>query len=240
LIPFLQELQTSRPLRTALLVSALWHLVWLFVIFIDIESPGAKPRLEPKIYFVGPILTDDAFNMILASKPELSSTVYRSAAETAPGLEPQAQEMERPDPGDLVSVPLGQSTWSALRGRLREEKPYPEAMFRKKLQVALIPWPFPIEGTELADRGLLSVPVFPALPDRADALWIDPEYEITVAGTGKVREVRMLISSGDPETDLLIGRYLEQWQFIPLDETRQSLDQRGKVRIPDPAADTPR
>lgn len=231
---FIRELGHSRPLRTALLASVLWHLVWLFVIYIDVSDPAPKARLDPKIYFVGPILSDDAFNMILASKPELSTTVYRSAAQTAPGLEPQAQEMERPDPGDLVSVPLGRSTWSTLSGHLRDDKPYPETRFRAKLPAAPLQSPFPIEGEELAARAFLSAPDFPSLPDVPGASWTDPEFEITVAGPGKVQEARLIVSSGDPETDRVIGRYLEQWQFAPDDGLAPERTRKGTVRIAEP------
>lgn len=235
---FGQELIHSRPLRTALMASVLWHLVWLFVIYIDVSDPAPKPKLDPKIYFVGPILSDDAFNMILASKPELSATVYRSASQTAPGLEPQTQEMERPDPGDLVSVPLGQSTWTSLRGHLSEEKPYPEARFRSRLPAAMSRPPFPVEDGELTERGLLSAPAFPKLSAAEDAHWVNPEFEITVTGGGRVEEARLIISSGDPETDRVIGRYLEQWQFVPLagSDAGSGEDklQTGTVRITEP------
>ncbi len=232
MIGFFREIQESRPLRTAIFASLLWHLVWLFVFVIDVKDPSVKPKLEPKIYFVGPILSDDAFNLILETKPEFSTTVYRSDGQTAPELEPQPQEMERADPGDLVSVPLGRSTWESLRGRLKEEKPYPDVLFRKKLPVDSVRTPFPVSGDELASRGLLTAPVFPSLPERGDARGTDPEYELTVTGTGLVGEVRQLISSGDPETDLILTRYLKQWQFIPLEESRRDAAQKGSVRIP--------
>lgn len=233
MIGFFQELQESRPLRTALFASLLWHLVWLFVIFIDVRDPAVKPKLEPKIYFVGPILSDDAFNMILATKPEFSTTTYRSPdGAAAPTLDPRPQTMERAEPGDLVSVPLGQSTWTTLSGHLRDEKPYPEAVFRKKLQVQIVQKPFPIEGAALAEREMLSVPVFPVLPDFGDASQAEPEFELTVAGTGLVQEVRQLISSGDPEADLVIERYLKQWQFVPLEEGKRDLVEKGRIRIP--------
>lgn len=232
MIGFFQELQESRPLKTAIFASVLWHLVWLFVIVIDMKDPGTKPKLEPKIYFVGPILSDDAFNMILASKPEFSTTTYRSPGQSAPSLEPQQQEMARPQPGDLVSVPLGRSTWSSLRGQIKEEKPYPEALFRKKLTAGeIVRQPFPIEGEALNARGLLSVPAFPNLPDRGSTPWVDPEYQLTVLGTGIVQEAKLVISSGDPETDRVIERYLKQWQFIPLEEARRGTVETGKVRV---------
>lgn len=228
-----REFQESRPLRVAVLASLLWHLVWLFVIFIDVEDPVSKAKLEPKIYFVGPILTDDAFNMILEVKPEFSTTTYRSGDLSSPTLEPQPQEMERPDPGDLVSVPLGQSTWSRLRGKIQGEKPYPQTLFRKKLAVKqLAEPPFPITGSDLKGRALLSVPVFPRIPIRGEALRADPEYELTVSGAGIVTEARLEISSGDPEVDRVLGRYLSQWQFVPLEERLRATSGKGRVRVP--------
>lgn len=233
MIGLLQELRQSRPLQTAILASFLWHLIWLFVIFIDVKDPAAKPKLEPKIYFVGPILSDDAFNIILETKPELSTTEYRTAEPlSSPSLEPQAQVMERANPGDLVSVPLGQSTWSSLRGRMKDDKPYPDALFRKKLRVDVVPKPFALDQGPLADRDLLSVPVFPNLPDRGDTPRVDPEFEMSVAGNGLVEEARMVVSSGDPETDLIIERYLRQWQFVPLTEGREGEVETGRVRVP--------
>lgn len=232
MISFFRELQESRPLRTAIFVSVLWHLVWMFVFVIDVKDPAVKPKLEPKIYFVGPILSDDAFNLILETKPEFSTTVYRSGGQGAPELEPQPQEMERADPGDLVSVPLGRSTWESLWGRLKNEKPYPDVMFRKKLPVDPVRPPFPIAGETLASRGLLAAPAFPALPDRDGDPRTDPEYELTVNGAGLVQETRQVISSGDPELDRILERYLKQWQFIPLEEARRGVLEKGRVRIP--------
>lgn len=234
MISFLQELQNSRPLKTAIAVSLLWHLIWLFVITIDMESPGNRPKLEPKIYFVGPILSDAAFNMILAEKPEFSTTVYRGQqSPAAPSLEPQPQAMERAEPGDLVSIPLGQSTWSSLRGHLKSEKPYPEVLFRKKLQpTAVVRPPFPVGNGPLENRSLLSVPAFPELPNRGEVPWVDPEFELTVSGEGIVQEARLAVSSGDPETDRVIERYLKQWQFVPSEESARGSVERGRVRVP--------
>jgi len=217
----------------AMLASVLWHLFWFFGLAVDVKAPEEKVRPDLKIHFLGPVLSDDAFNMIVATKPELSRTFYKSAETFEEALEPEAGQLDRRQPGDLLSVPLGRTTWGALRGSLPEEKPYAHEEFIDKFSIDIIESPFPVEG-DLKDRDLFHLP---DLPKKAPPLSEEmpsagaAEFRVRVDAEGVVRKIENVISSGDPETDLVWQRYLKKWQFMPLDVPEGDAVQEGLIKV---------
>jgi hypothetical protein len=211
-----------------------WHLFWLFVVAVDVGPGPSAAKPAPRIYFLGPVLTDASFNMIIASKPEMSRSVYRPPAGAEEALEPEIETLGRQSPGDLMSVPLGGSAWNALRGVLGGRQPDHELLFREKLPVELVKSPYPISG-RLAARGILYLPPAPpAAADRAGAEGPGPgeaAFELEVDAEGRVRRADNVLSSGDPEADLAWKRYFESWQFMPLAE-KGGAPETGEVRVP--------
>jgi len=231
---FLTEAVKNRGFQYAIAISVLWHLFWFFAITIDIKAPASKHRPDLKVYFLGPVLSDDAFNMIVALKPELSETSYRAPEDFSQNLEPEMGTLERLSPGDLVSVPLGRATWGALRGVIKAEKPYADTEFYQKFSIDIVKSPFPIQG-DLKRRDILYLPELPeeplALNLEEPALIPEAEFELTVSDSGEVTRVENIISSGQPEVDLTWQRYLKKWQFMPQERKAKKGPQKGIVRV---------
>ncbi len=201
--------------------SVIWHLFWMFAISVTFVSP-AIDRKATRIHFIGPVLSDDAFNTIVSLKPEVSETFYRSA-ETLAGetLEPEIGALGHQSPGDIVSVPTGSAAWNLLRGTLGRSGS--DTPFDEKLQVRILESPYPITGN-LKDRDLFFVPPAPALAAG------EAEFELTVDAGGKVASAENIASSGNPETDRAWQSHLKAWQFMPADESAPA-KQTGRVRV---------
>ena len=224
----------NRGFQYAILVACVWHLFWFFAVHIDVNAKTQKTPQDLKIYFVGPVLSDDAFNMMVALKPELSQTQYSVPDSFTESLEPEQGRLGRHEPGDLVSVPLGRTTWSALSGLLGNDKPYADTDFYQRFSIDLMKSPFRIEG-ELKDREILHLPDLPKRPadlnfDKTATL-DKGQFELTVDASGQVTRVETLISNGDPEIDLLWNRYLKEWQFMPLEAQAGDRVQQGEVHV---------
>ena len=228
------ELAKNRGFQYAIAITMLWHFFWFFAVTIDVKTPAAKSRQDFRVHFVGPVLSDDAFNMIVALKPELSQTRYHIPEDFTQNLEPATGSLDRRSPGDLVSVPMGRTTWSALRGTIQGEKPYADTDFYHKFSIDVAKSPFSVSG-DLKDRDLLYLPDVPKQPlslklEQPSGV-SDAEFEITVDPSGTVTRVENLISSGDPEADLMWQRYLRKWQFMPLERVGKAPVQKGQVRV---------
>lgn len=219
----------NRGMQYAVAGSLLWHLVWLFGISVDL-SPSARAReRETKIYFLGPVLSDEAFRTMLAAKPEASRTLYRSAEDLGETLEPEIENLGHQSPNDAVSVPRGAAAWKALAGTLRAGGS-PTSVFYDRFEVEILPRPFKVTG-ELAERDLLFLPELPRRASAAEGMKTgNAVFQITVDAAGKVAAVENEISSGDPASDLAWRRYLKNWQFMPLADPAAA-PQTGEVRL---------
>lgn len=220
----------DRGIQYGIAGSALWHLFWLFVVTVNFSNGGSSQPRGTRIYFLGPVLSDRSFNTIVASKPELSETIYRSAGETAEALEPEIESLGRESPGDAVSVPSGQAAWSSLRGVLNTSRVHHPALFYEKFPVDIVKSPFPVTG-QLAKRDIFYLPPAPPEPVNAPAgAPSEAVFEIAVNAAGAVVRVENEISSGDPETDLSWQRYLKEWQFMP-NQTQGPAPETGEIRL---------
>ncbi len=222
----------NRGFQIAIACSLSWHAFWLFAVTADF-TPAEPARKPMRIYFLGPVLTDDSFNMLVAGKPELSATHYLAAEESvAQNLEPPLENLGRQQPGDLVSVPSGGATWSILRGVLQTDQVRSAPLFAEKFNVDIARSPFPISGP-IAKRGLIHVPP-PSLSLASvggdDMMLLEAVFEITVDPKGDVTRVDILSSSGDSGRDVVWQNYLKKWQFFPLDAFSDG-DQKGQIRI---------
>ena len=228
------EIFRNRGFQYAAVGSLLWHAFWLFGVSANFTPAGAAPK-PTRIYFLGPVLTDDSFNMILATKPELSETRYVADAALAQELEPALENLGRQSPGDLVSVPSGGATWNILRGVLESGRARSAPPFAEKFNVDIAAGPYPVTGA-LAERGLLRVPKPPpslTAPGEEDAGLSEAVFALTVNAQGDVVSADVRASSGSPERDLEWRDYLKKWQFVPLPSYLTS-DQKGEVRIRPP------
>ena len=212
--------------------SLLWHFFWLFVVAVNFSGGAVEARKNTRIYFIGPVLSDHAFNVLLSNKPEMSQTIYRTLPEIEETLEPEIENLGRQSPGDAVSVPTGRSSWSHLQGVLRASAPgHHDALFYEKFQADIAASPFPVSG-DLQKRDILYLPDLPlaASAAREGAPSGEAVFKLTVSADGKVTRAENTVSSGDASLDLVWQKYLEGWQFLPL-EGGSGPDQTGQVRL---------
>ncbi|MFT5206942.1 MAG: hypothetical protein ACI9CF_000685 [Candidatus Omnitrophota bacterium] len=215
---FITELFHNRGYRYAVILSLLWHLFWLFFIRVDVDIASKSAKRNMKIYFVGSVLSDDAFNMILKTKPELSQSIYKPTEEMRQSLEPSTGAMMRRMPGDLVSVSVGRNTWNALNGISRDDRLYANRDLYARFPINLSESPYPIDG-ELKGRSLLYLPKEPVRPDNlSDTVLTNgrAEYEMEVNPAGDIINIVNRTSSGSPVVDILWQAYIKKWQFFPL------------------------
>ena len=224
----------ERGFQLAIIGSVVWHFFWLFGVQVNEYPHERSGSSKTRIYFLGPVLTDEAFNMIVSTKPELSETLYRSASQLIQTLEPEIENLSRHTPGDLVSIPFGQRTWHSLRGILEIQRQRQPSYFYEKFSVDIIKSPFPLTG-DLAKRDLFYLPQLPRKPDRLlypEGITVGPEalFEITVNAKGEVTKVENIVSTGNPEEDLIWNRYLKDWQFMPF-PGESGPNQKGQLRV---------
>lgn len=230
-MPF-SDMLRNRGFQIAITCSLTWHAFWLFAVTATFATPE-RARKPTRIYFLGPVLSDDSFNMLVATKPELSKTRYLASEDSAAeSLEPPLESLGRQSPGDLVSVPSGGTTWNLLRGVLGTGETGSVPLFAEKFNVDIGKSPFPVSGA-LAKRGLINAPPPPlslAAPGDEEGVLLDAVFELTVDAKGDVARVDIVSSSGDPGRDMVWQNYLKKWQFYPLDDF-STADQKGQIRI---------
>lgn len=222
----------EKGIQYGIAVSALWHIFWIFVIIIDVSNPAKSARRDLQINFMGPVLTDDAFNLIVSSRPEFSLSEYQTPKSFEQALEPKGVAMQRYIPDGLMSVSLGRSTWRDLMASALLDKPDADADMYTKFEIPIARTPFPISG-ELASRNLRYFPPVPEKQDgyKASSLAGGLEFELTVNADGQVSDIKRLSTSGNPVTDAFWLRYLRKWRFAPKAGFGIDLE-RGAVFIP--------
>lgn len=220
-------------LRQALMWSLLWHLAWVFAFRVEVSSPKLKTKVqETRIYFMGPVLTDEAFDLLLLSRPESSRSEYRAALPLPDELEPQAGTFTRPDPGEFLSVPMGKATWLSIRGSMARSKVEPPAKITAKT-LEVFKNPFPVTGA-LSDREIFYLPEPPQRLLESGADWEiygRPEFEIEVNAVGEVIRVAHEVSSGNPEVDQRWDRYLRKVKFAPASDAAGESAQKGRIQV---------
>ncbi len=226
------ELFYNRGYRYAVILSLLWHLFWLFFIRVDVDIASKVAKRNMKIYFVGSVLSDDTFNMLLETKPELSQSIYKPTDEMRQSLEPSTGAMMRRMPGDLVSVSVGRNTWNSLNGISRDDKLYTNRDLYERFPINLSESPYPIEG-ELKGRAILYLPKQPKRPVGLEDTTLTngrAEYEIAVNPAGDMISIVNRTSSGSPDIDILWQAYLKKWQFFPL-KGAATTNQKGTITL---------
>ena len=189
-------------------------------------------KARTRIVSLGPVLDDKMFRALIETKPEYSQTFYRRLSDFSSPVEIQAKTVERYSRGSVVSMPFGKKTWNAIRGLIGGTKASPEHEFISRIKIGYAAESAGIEG-ELKDRPLLSRPEEPMPPAGSGPSTKNAEatIEFTVDPSGLVNQAQVVVSSGNPELDLLWVRYLKGWQFAPLSLENRAGDQKGKIKF---------
>jgi TonB family protein len=90
--------------------------------------------------------------------------------------------------------------------------------------------PLPLIEGPIRSRGIIYRPPLPK-PKRwteRSNQYTDAELKFLVSPEGKVLYVEKILSSGDPEVDLLWMRYIKRWRFLP---EHTNINQWGKIRL---------
>lgn len=222
----------NRGIQYGIAASLLWHSLWIFVIAIDVSDPEHSGRRDIAINFMGPVLTDDAFNLIVSGLPRISDSEYALPDSFGEALEPRKVQMQRYVPNGLNSLSLGRSTWQELSDFVSTDKPIAAMDVAAELQIEGLRSPFPISGG-LSERKVVNVPLMQNSKSIKENFSeaIDAEYELLVSGSGDVIDVLRRVSSGNPELDNYWIRYLKSWKFESLNGV-DILNQSGIISIP--------
>ena len=223
----------NRSFAMALGVSLLWHFFWFFSVTITVNPLkrfNAKPH--PKIVSLGPVLDDTIFRTLVENKPQLSETLYRRISDFSSPLDLQVKTMERYSPGEVVGLPFSKKFWSSLKELVGGAKASPDYEFVSRFKTGFSEEAPGIEG-EASSRQVLSRPEEPVFPFGADPSLRDSEVELefTVDPSGLVSHAETVLSSGNPDVDLMWARHLRHWQFSPLEAGKAALPQTGKIRL---------
>ncbi|MCG3176326.1 MAG: hypothetical protein MOGMAGMI_01275 [Candidatus Omnitrophica bacterium] len=218
----------NRPFLAALVLSALWHFLWVATLNVTVESKRFDPRKRPEIVSLGPVLDDSMIRTLVESRPRYSEAFYRHLSDLSRTVEPEVRTSGRRAPGEVVSFSMGQRLFDSLRAAVGGSKFEPDGQRDAAGDGPEI-------GGEAASRTLLYRPSVPET--RAHAylgLTRQPlEIAFEISPAGAVVSAEIAGSSGDPETDLLYVRYLKEWRFSP---SGSAAVMKGKVRF-DPRSD---
>ncbi len=222
----------NRSFATALSLSVLWHAFWFFSLTITINSNKKVSKPKPEVISLGLVLDDKIFRTLIENRPELSKTFYRRLSDFSSPVEIQTKTAERYTAGSVVSLPFGKKSWDRVRGLIGGSKTSPERELASKIEIRYADESARIEG-ELKARPLLSRPAEPEPPLGIESAVRNAEVTIdfTVDPSGSVTAAQAVLSSGDPELDLLWVRYLRHWQFAPVNAEKPALEQKGKIRF---------
>lgn len=220
--------------QLGILLSIVWHIFWLFVIRVDERADLSSLKHRPQIYFLGPSLSDDAFNMILESRPELSETYYRGHASVRDLLSPPQEVLERPDPGDLISVPSGRLVWTSAQGSVSVPPPIEASQFADKLKSEWLQSPVDfVEG--LRSREVVyfpELPIFTQSKIGADEESLkDAIFVVEVDSNGQVRDVQIKSSSGHDAVDVAWKAFLQRVEFAPSKEGLNGQIEKGEIAL---------
>jgi len=221
----------DRVFSVSFLVSFLWHAFWIAAVSIITVPTGLKEADYTKVYFLGPILEETAFEMMLDESKVHVETLYRK-----PVLPGYAFDVEIESPGGELLEGLsaiGDILISdfAPKNVIREDKIASPHFFREG--------PSFIEEVSASESPIEGRPVT-FRPDKIPAIpaWISEgrgsykiELEFTVSPEGTVKRIKPVVSSGYPQIDMIGMDYLKKWRFTPKREEGKDLDQVGTVEI---------
>ncbi len=229
----------DRSFLFAVTVSLLWHFFWFFSVQIVVGPARRGEKIKPKIVSLGPVLGDAIFKTLVETKPQLSETFYRHLSDFSAPMELQVKTIERRlpageagSPGEVVSVPYGKRFLNAVRDLLGGSKASPDYEFTEKIKINYAAPSYDIQG-EAGGRQVLSRPADPDFPAGLDPSFRDAEVELefVVEPSGLVSGVEVLLSSGNPDLDLVWERTLTRWQFSALGSDKKPAPQKGKIKF---------
>lgn len=197
--------------------------------------PGKyKARGLTSVSFLGPILDKTALEIMLVNKPVAVTTRYQHRLKYRHSFDKKEKLSLKDGAGDEakkhISTHAVDNMGKILGMRFRADKEVPNMIRGKERYDTYFRSSSKISGP-VAKREVIYKPRKPKLPS-----WIATmvpfmlELEFSVSTQGDVNEVVPVVSSGNPEVDLLGVRYLKSWKFAPLAQGL-SEEQRGRIKV---------
>jgi len=224
----------NRVFNIAFLFSLTWHVVCVSAVNVVILPGKYKARDLTSVSFLGPILEETALEIMLVNKPVAIMTKYRHALKYTHAIAERRESPLSKDRGDEVNIHEAAATEDRMRSALamsiRTAKETPGVIRKRGRRYAPVKPSGSISGS-LAGREVIFRPKQPELPS-----WIDAsspyvlEFELSVSAQGEVSEVVPVVSSGNPEVDLLGIRYMKGWKFVPLAHGTGA-GQNGRIKL---------
>ena len=212
----------GKELGIALFVSALWHLVCIFSITIVSFPREVKFPSFSQISFVGSVLSEPDFEIRLSQLP----FTRRPDEVIQPFLQRSGRLMSAPLTTPGFWTASGGSVGSVEETRLSEDlflaqRPDP-LFFPEHFELPQEKEAFVLEGPA-RQRILYYRPERPQLPRWVDLKKVKAQlrFKFWITPQGKTESIETLVSSGDPQVDLIGVRYLRRWRFNPRPEGRE-------------------
>jgi len=221
----------DRPFNIFLLISLSWHILWISAVAIITVPTGLPVADYTKVYFLGPILEETAFELMLEESGMRVETLYRK-----PLLPKYAFEIEVDTHKDEFAKPAFDFDRSlelrfSPKEVIREKKLITPYFFKEGLSSFR---QVPAFESPIKRRPVIFRPdKIPAVPRRitADGESFRVQLEFTVTPEGGVGKVKPVISSGNPQIDMIGMEYLKRWRFAPLLPSQEQKDYVGTFEV---------
>jgi TonB family protein len=203
--------------------------------FNVVVLPGKyKTRELTSVSFLGPILEKTALEIILVNKPVAVTTSYQRGLKYRHSFDKEAKIYLRGEVRDGAKEHISAHSENKIDKLLgmafSEDKEIPNITGERSPQHVRMKSSGEIIGP-IAEREVIYKPRKPQLPS-----WVTSsvpftlELEFLVSAQGEVKKVVPVVSSGDPEVDLLGVRYLKSWKFVPLAQGFDG-EQSGRIKL---------
>lgn len=221
---------SNRIFNTAFLISLTWHLICMFAVNIVVLPGKYRMRDLTKVSFLGPILEKTALEIILANKPVAITTSYQRDLRYRHSIDTkQSQPLGNNLKGHLDA--RAEDNMAAILGRTPDrDKETPDVVMKASGREVYFKTSGDISGP-VSHREVIYKPEKPKLP-----AWVDArspftlELEFIVLPQGDVKGIAPVVSSGNPDIDLIGMRYLNSWKFVPLAQ-ESSEEQKGRAKF---------
>ncbi len=219
---------TNKTFRTAFLISLIWHASCIYAVNIVVLPGRYAMRNLTSVSFLGPILEETALEIILANKPAAVTTSYQRDLKYMHHLDGRKKSIDIENEKKFLLAKTEEDIERVFSKGFTDRKEIPQVITKKILKED-VRNKRGIIGP-LADRELLYKPAKPLLPS-----WISEkttftlELEFIVSSQGEIKKVIPVVSSGNPDVDLIGIRYLKAWRFAPAASTQK--EEKGRIRL---------
>ena len=226
---------TNKAFNITFLISLVWHLFCMSFINIVVLPGRYKTRELTSVSFLGPILERTALEIMLINKPVGVTTRYQYSSKSPYSLDRKEKlplENETKDEAKKYISTHSEDNMGKVPGTiLQSDKEVPNPSITKETRAKDAYKGLNEISGPVAAREVIFKPSKPELPS-----WITAgvpftlELEFSVSTQGEIKKIVPVVSSGNPEVDLLGIRYLKGWKFAPLTHGLQR-DESGRIKF---------